>query len=138
MDSSKGKAVAEAVTSTTAANKGKAVAASRKVLDLRPGMDNITITLKFLDAKEILKRPWILETTVGDDTGVIMLKTRVRHNKQVRSLEGRMVTVRNSRVELFKGSMRLMMNDQGIIQPSNAEEIIVDVSNNFSLLNFNV
>ncbi|MCI34557.1 hypothetical protein A2U01_0055777, partial [Trifolium medium] len=79
---------------------------------------------------------WILETMVGDETAVIVLKTRGPMNKPIRSLEGRMIKLKNARIELFKSSIRLMVNNEVDIEPSQVEEIIANVGNNMSSLNF--
>ncbi|MCI52321.1 hypothetical protein A2U01_0073565, partial [Trifolium medium] len=75
-------------------------------------MNNITITLKVLDVK-VIEKLWILgdeilESMVGDETIVIVLMTLVKEqNEQVKALEGKMVKLRNSRIEILNGFMRL-------------------------------
>ncbi|MCI45333.1 hypothetical protein A2U01_0066572, partial [Trifolium medium] len=78
--------------------------------------------------------PWILETMVGDETAVIVLKTTGRMNKRIRSFEGKMIKLKNAKIELYKNSMRLMVNSEGDIEPSQAAEFIVKQDNNVSLL----
>ncbi|MCI46418.1 DNA-binding related protein, partial [Trifolium medium] len=88
-----------------------------KVMDLRPRTDNIDITLKVLDVKIIHKAPRVAESLVGDETGMIVLKTiGIDQTKRVR--EATMVRLRNAKIEMFKGSMRLMVKKAVDIEPA--------------------
>ena len=56
----------------------------------------------------------IAECTVGDDTGVITLTAR---NAQVEFMkEGNSVVLRNAKIDMYKGSMRLAVDKWGIIE----------------------
>jgi replication factor A1 len=106
-----------------------------KIMDLRPKMDNIDITLKVVDVKIIYKTPRVVESLVGDETGMIILKTiGIDQAKRVKETE--MVRLRNAKIEVLKGSMRLMVKKAGDIEPAPDVEFIVKQDNNMSLIEF--
>ena len=85
------------------------------VESLRPGMSNLNLTLKVLEATEVLNKrhpdgssTTISECVAGDASGTITLTAR---NKQAAlCTPGATVTVRNGKIDMFKGTMRLAVD----------------------------
>jgi len=88
---------------------------------LRPGTNGHNLTVKVVSAKTVVSRTRpdgtlirIAECTVGDDTGVITLTAR---NAQVDFMkDGNSVVLRNAKIDMYKGSMRLAVDKWGIIE----------------------
>ena len=91
------------------------------VESLRPGMSNLNLTLKVLEATEVLNKrhpdgssTTISECVAGDASGTITLTAR---NKQAAlCTPGATVTVRNGKIDMFKGTMRLAVDKWGAIK----------------------
>ncbi|GMI78704.1 hypothetical protein like AT1G23750 [Hibiscus trionum] len=68
----------------------------------------------------------IAECLVGDETGMIIFTAR---NEQVDLMkEGTTVTFRNAKIDMFKGSMRLVVDKWGrveIAEPANFTNILM-------------
>jgi replication factor A1 len=96
-------------------------------------MNSIDITLKVVDVKIILKVPWIAESIVGDETGVIVLKT-VRRDQAKRVRHGKTIRLRNARVEVPNGSMKLMVRRAEDIEDAPDAAFTVKLDNNLSLI----
>lgn len=95
-----------------------------------------------LDAKTVLDRPArpggkpqrIAECTVGDTSGIILFTAR---NEQVDLMtQGRYVILRNAKIDMFKGSMRLAVNQWGKIEPTEGESFDCKTDNNLSLVEY--
>jgi len=71
---------------------------------------------------------YIAEATIADPTGLIILTLK---NDQIPvAVSGSTITVRNGRIEMFKGHMRLVVDQWGLIEPAtNENKISQDVSN---------
>jgi len=97
-----------------------------KVKELEPGSRGLNVILKVGDVKTVLerKRPdqsnlHIAEAVVGDATGAILLTAR---NDQVSHLKkGATVTLRNAKIEMFKGHMRLAVDKWGKLETSSTQ-----------------
>lgn len=100
-----------------------------KVDSLRPGTNGHNLVLKVVTSKLVVSRARpdgslvrIAECTVGDDTGVITLTAR---NSQVDMMnKDQTIVLRNAKIDMFKGSMRLAVDKWGLIQDS--EQAILD------------
>ena len=46
------------------------------------------------------------------------------------------VTLRNAKIDMFKGSMRLGVDKWGRVEPSDSLDLVVKTDNNLSLLEF--
>mmetsp|Transcript_26794 Transcript_26794/g.44928 ORF Transcript_26794/g.44928 Transcript_26794/m.44928 type:complete len:135 (-) Transcript_26794:350-754(-) len=97
-----------------------------KVDTLRPGTNGHNLVVKVIDCKVVVSRTRpdgssvrIAECTVGDDTGVVTLTAR---NQQVdMMILGKLVYLRNAKIDMFKGSMRLAVDKWGLVQEADQE-----------------
>ncbi|KAK3416856.1 hypothetical protein EUGRSUZ_H02606 [Eucalyptus grandis] len=80
----------------------------KKVCELRPLDTGLNLTVKVVNTKVVAPRGRQMraaEALVGDDTAMIIFVAR---NDQVDLMvEGSTLTLRNAKIEMFKGSMRL-------------------------------
>jgi len=116
-----------------------------KVDQLRPGTSGHTLTVKVVSSKLVLQKARpdgnqvrqvrIAECLVGDETGVIVFTAR---NEQVDLMkEGMKLILRNAKIDMFKGSMRLAVDKWGRVEPApDAEDFVVKEDNNFSLVEY--
>lgn len=115
-----------------------------KVDQLRPGTSGLTITVKVVNAKMVMPRGQndgrqgrqmrIAECLVGDETGIIVFTARNAHVDIMKT--GATVTLRNAKVDMFKGSMRLAVDKWGSVEPTDAADFTVKEDNNLSLIEF--
>ncbi|KAI4384289.1 hypothetical protein MLD38_002464 [Melastoma candidum] len=109
----------------------------KKVSELRPLDNGLSLTVKVIDVKAVAPRGRQMRTTeclVGDETGIIVFVAR---NDQVDLMkEGNTVTLRNARIEMFKGSMRLAVDKWGRIEVGEPVDFTVKEDNNLSLIEF--
>ncbi|KAK9707398.1 hypothetical protein RND81_07G195100 [Saponaria officinalis] len=115
-----------------------------KVEQLRPGTSGHNLVVKVVDAKVVMQRGRsegpqsrqmrLAECLVGDETGIIVFTAR---NDQVDKMKaGSTVTLRNAKIDMFKGSMRLAVDKWGRIEESDAADFSVKEDNNLSLIEF--
>jgi len=115
-----------------------------KVDQLRPGTSGHTLTVKVVSAKLVLQKARpdgnqvrhvrIAECMVGDDTGVIVFTAR---NEQVDLMkEGVTVIIRNAKIDMFKGSMRLAVDKWGRVEVAEPADFVVKEENNLSLVEY--
>jgi replication factor A1 len=115
-----------------------------KVNQLRPGTSGHTLTVKVVNAKLVLQRARpdgsqtrqvrIAECLVGDETGIIVFTAR---NEQVDLMkDGVTVILRNAKIDMFKGSMRLAVDKWGRVEPADDADFVVKEDNNFSLIEY--
>ncbi|PKU65711.1 uncharacterized protein At4g28440 [Dendrobium catenatum] len=115
-----------------------------KVDQLKPGTSGHTLTVKVLESKTVLQKgraasahlrqTKIAECLVGDDTGTIIFKAR---NDQVDMMKpGATVIVRNAKIDMFKGSMRLAVDKWGRVEVTDPASFIVKEDNNLSLVEY--
>ena len=89
---------------------------------LRPGTTGLNVVVKVLDAKEVMnkKRPdgssvRIVECTVGDASGVILFSAK--NKQQVETMKvGKMVRVQNGKIDMIRGTMRLTVDQWGLLK----------------------
>ncbi|KAH9621158.1 hypothetical protein KSS87_006345 [Heliosperma pusillum] len=115
-----------------------------KVEQLRPGTSGHNLTVKIVSSKLIMQRgrpdasqarqSKIAECLVGDETGIIVFTAR---NDQVDKMKaGTTVTLRNAKIDMFKGSMRLAVDKWGRIEEADSADFTVKEDNNLSLIEF--
>ncbi|KAL6627046.1 hypothetical protein ACP70R_030772 [Stipagrostis hirtigluma subsp. patula] len=118
-----------------------------KVDQLKPGTNGHTLTVKVVSATPVPGRarpaapaaassraPRIAECLVGDETGAIVFTAR---NEQVDLLKaGATVILRNAKIDMFKGSMRLAVDKWGRIEPTEPASFTVKEDNNLSLVEY--
>uniref|UniRef100_A0A1J3DIC7 Single-stranded DNA binding protein Ssb-like OB fold domain-containing protein n=1 Tax=Noccaea caerulescens TaxID=107243 RepID=A0A1J3DIC7_NOCCA len=116
-----------------------------KVDDLKPGTKGHTLTVKVVDQNSVPQKPGaassshlrparISECLVGDETASILFTAR---NDQVDLMKpGTTVNLRNAKIDMFKGSMRLAVDKWGRIEVTEPAEINVKEDNNLSLVEY--
>ncbi|CAO2828821.1 unnamed protein product [Amaranthus hypochondriacus] len=116
-----------------------------KVGELRPGTSGHNVTVKVVDSKLVMQRGRndgpqvrqmkIAECLVGDETGMIIFTAR---NDQVDKMQaGATVTLRNAKIDMFKGSMRLAVDKWGLVEvAAEPANFTVKEDNNLSLIEY--
>ncbi|CAN4124197.1 unnamed protein product [Withania somnifera] len=111
-----------------------------KVDQLRPMATGLNLTVKVIDTKMVVTRGnqnrqmRLAECLVGDETGMIIFTAR---NDQVDILkEGATVILRNAKIDMFKGSMRLAVDRWGRIEVTAPASFSVKEDSNLSLIEF--
>ncbi|CAH8359960.1 unnamed protein product [Eruca vesicaria subsp. sativa] len=137
----------EAATSSTTAKRKPVFV---KVEQLKPGTTGHTLTVKVVDSNPVapvarkprqgssMGRPSqpnrIAECLIGDETGCILFTAR---NDQVDVMKpGETVIIRNSRIDMFKGTMRLGVDKWGRIEATEPASFTVKEDNNLSLVEY--
>ena len=110
---------------------------------LRPGTTGLNLVVKVLDAKEVMnkKRPdgssvRIVECTVGDASGGILFSAK--NKQQVETMKvGTTVRVHNGKIDMIRGTMRLAVDQWGLLkEESGGEEVLPNRDNNLSLVEY--
>ncbi|XP_022764078.1 uncharacterized protein At4g28440-like [Durio zibethinus] len=122
-----------------------------KVEDLNPGTSGHTLIVKVVEttpvktsqrpnrSRAILSRPApparIAECVVGDETGTIIFTAR---NEQVDVMkQGATVILRNAKIVMFKRTtMRLAVDQWGLIEVTEPAKFAVKEDNNLSLVEY--
>ncbi|OAY34011.1 uncharacterized protein At4g28440 [Manihot esculenta] len=121
-----------------------------KVEELKPGTTGHNLIVKVVNSNavpvpkprrapmSISQRPIrpsrIAECLVGDDTGSIVFTAR---NEQVDLMNpGSTVILRNAKIDMFKGSMRLAVDKWGRIEVTEPANFVVQENNNLSLVEY--
>lgn len=118
-----------------------------KVDQLKPGTTGHTLTVKVVSSKTVLNkgrsapsaslnpRPTrIAECVVGDETGVIIFTAR---NEQIDLMKPEAtVILRNAKIDMFKGSMRLAVDKWGRVEVTEPATFQVKEDNNLSLVEY--
>ncbi|CAM8992551.1 hypothetical protein QQ045_009423 [Rhodiola kirilowii] len=116
-----------------------------KVEQLKPGTSGHTLTVKVVSSKPVASpkpRPGaiaarpnrIAECLVGDETGSIVFTAR---NEQVDKMSlGATVILRNAKIDMFKGSMRLAVDKWGLVELTEPANFVVKEDNNLSLIEY--
>ncbi|KAL2344094.1 hypothetical protein Fmac_005379 [Flemingia macrophylla] len=116
-----------------------------KVDQLKPGTNGHTLVAKVLSSNTVLQkgrpssshnlRPTLIaECLIGDDTGTIVFTAR---NEQVDLMKpDNTVILRNAKIDMFKGSMRLAVDKWGRIEVTEPAEFVVKEDNNLSLVEY--
>ncbi|KAM7484237.1 hypothetical protein LguiA_000246 [Lonicera macranthoides] len=111
-----------------------------KVDQLRPGANGLNLTVKVVSSKIIMQRGAqgrqmrLAECLVGDETGMIIFTARNDQVDLVR--EGATVILRNAKIDMFKGSMRLAVDKWGRVEITEAADFSVKEDSNLSLIEF--
>lgn len=110
--------------------------------NLRPGTKGHTLNVKVIDAKTVLNRPRgprgaplkVAECIVGDETGIIVFTAR---NEQVDQAQvGAYLTLRNAKIDMFRGSMRLACDQWAKIEELSDASFEPKMDNNLSLVEY--
>ncbi|GMI72297.1 hypothetical protein like AT2G33845 [Hibiscus trionum] len=115
-----------------------------KVDNLKPGTNGHTLIAKVLSADTVLQKgraasqnlrqTRIAECLIGDETGTILFTAR---NDQVELMKpGTTVILRNAKIDMFKGSMRLAVDKWGRIEVTDPANFVVKEDNNLSLVEY--
>eukprot|EP00252_Welwitschia_mirabilis_P023614 TRINITY_DN6726_c0_g1_i1.p1 TRINITY_DN6726_c0_g1~~TRINITY_DN6726_c0_g1_i1.p1 ORF type:complete len:133 (+),score=26.79 TRINITY_DN6726_c0_g1_i1:210-608(+) len=106
-----------------------------KVDQLTPGTSGHNLVVKVLNSNVVLEKRRgrqmrLAECLVGDETGVILFAAR---NEQVDIMkEGATVILRNAKIDMFKGTMRLAVDKWGRIEVTEPANFAVKDDNNLS------
>ncbi|GMH34208.1 hypothetical protein BSKO_02042 [Bryopsis sp. KO-2023] len=112
-----------------------------KVDSLRPGSKGHNLIVKVIEAKAVPGRArtgsgesvGMSECLVGDETGIIVFTAR---GSQVDDAKvNNFLVLRNARVDMFKGSMRLAVNQWGTVEVGEGK-FKVNKENNLSLVEY--
>lgn len=134
-------------------NKGRAMAEANaglqkpefiKVEQLRPGTYGHSLKVKVVDSKLVFQKGRsdgpqgrqmrLAECLAGDESAMIVFTAR---GDQVDLMKtGATVILRNAKVDMFKGSMRLVVDRSGRIEPTEPADFEVKEDNNLSLIEF--
>lgn len=128
----------------TGSGTGKRKPVFVKVDQLKPGTTGHTLTVKVVSAKTVLQkgrsaslnpRPTrIAECVIGDETGTIIFTAR---NEQIDLMKpGATVILRNAKIDMFKGSMRLAVDKWGRVEVTEPASFDVKEDNNLSLVEY--
>ncbi|CAL9063825.1 uncharacterized protein At4g28440-like [Musa acuminata AAA Group] len=115
-----------------------------KVDQLRPGTTGHTLTVKVVSSKMVLQKgrtagPQVrqmrlAECLVGDETGMIVFTAR---NDQVDVMKpDTTIILRNAKIDMFKGSMRLAVDKWGRIEVTDPADFTVKEDSNLSLIEY--
>lgn len=108
-----------------------------KVEELKPGTSGHTLIAKVLNSNTVLQkgRPSLRQTRIaecllGDETGTILFTAR---NDQVDLLKpDTTVIIRNAKIDMFKGKMRLAVDKWGRIELTEPARFVVNEDNKLS------
>ncbi|KAI3466694.1 hypothetical protein Pfo_023357 [Paulownia fortunei] len=119
-----------------------------KVDALKPGTNGHTLVVKVVSSNTVLnKKPrnptfrgpqnqntTIAECLIGDETGTILFTAR---NDQVELMKpGNTVILRNAKIDMFKGSMRLAVDKWGLVEVTEPAKFVIKEDNNLSLVEY--
>lgn len=102
------------------------------------GSKGHNVIVKVLDQKVVRElvravdnsKSTIAESLVGDNTGAIILSLRNEQIQQVKP--GQTITIRNAKVDMYKGHMRLAVDKWGLIEVTGSIQGDVNTNNNLS------
>ncbi|AQL02807.1 Uncharacterized protein Zm00014a_001230 [Zea mays] len=108
---------------------------------LRPQTHGHTLTARVISARTVLDKPSthigrtrVAECLVGDSTGTVLVTAR---NEQVDLLKpDTTVIFRNAKIDMFKGTMRLVVDKWGRIEVTQPADFKVNQDNNMSLVEY--
>eukprot|EP01018_Ginkgo_biloba_P017217 Gb_12157 [translate_table: standard] len=115
-----------------------------KIEQLRPGTFGHTLTVKVVSSKLVLQKGRsdgpqgrqmrLAECLVGDETGIIVFTAR---GDQVDLMQpGVTAILRNAKIDMFKGSMRLAVDKWGRVEVTEPANFEAKEDNNLSLIEF--
>ncbi|KAM0958115.1 hypothetical protein EV1_023203 [Malus domestica] len=116
----------------------------KKVDQLKPDTKGHTLVVKVVSSKMVMQKARpdgiqvrqvrIAECLVGDETGTIIFTAR---NDQVDLMTtGATVILRNAKIDMFKGSMRLAVDKWGRVEVTEPASFSVKEDNNLSLVEY--
>ncbi|GAV64014.1 hypothetical protein CFOL_v3_07532, partial [Cephalotus follicularis] len=131
-------------TQSIATNTGLREPVFSKVDQLKPETSGHTLIAKVLSSNTVLqkgqsvsqhlRKTRISECLVGDDTGTIIFTAR---NDQVDLVKpGTTIILRNAKIDMFKGSMRLADDKWGSAEVTEPVNFSVKEDNNLSLIEY--
>ncbi|GMN54451.1 hypothetical protein TIFTF001_023578 [Ficus carica] len=115
-----------------------------KVDQLKPGTSGHTLVAKVLSSNTVLQKgrsvshhlrqTRIAECLIGDETGTIVFTAR---NDQVDLMKPEAtIILRNAKIDMFKGSMRLAVDKWGRVEVTEPAQFVVKEDNNLSLIEY--
>ncbi|KAE9588569.1 hypothetical protein Lal_00003308 [Lupinus albus] len=119
-----------------------------KVDQLKPGTSGHTLTVKVVSSNPVktvsnrggrssvpaVPATRIAESLIGDETGTILFTAR---NDQVELMNpGSTLILRNAKIDMFKGSMRLAVDKWGRVEVTEPANFEVKEDNNLSLVEY--
>ncbi|RVW37949.1 hypothetical protein VitviT2T_015113 [Vitis vinifera] len=115
-----------------------------KVYQLKPGTSGHTLIANVLSSNTVLhkgraapqnlRHTCIAECLIGDETGTIIFTAR---NDQVDLMKPETtVIIRNAKIDMFKGSMRLAVDKWGRVEATEPAKFVVKKDNNLSLVEY--
>ncbi|XP_059624559.1 uncharacterized protein At4g28440-like [Cornus florida] len=115
-----------------------------KVEQLRPGTSGHNLTAKVVSSKMVLQKGYpagpqvrqmhIAECVIGDETGTIVFTAR---NDLVDLMKpDTTIILRNAKIDMFKGSMRLAVDKWGRVEVTEPASFTVKEENNLSLVEY--
>ncbi|XP_061360661.1 uncharacterized protein At4g28440-like [Gastrolobium bilobum] len=110
-----------------------------EVQQLRPGTSGHTLTVKVVDTKIIwphCSHMQIAESLVGDETAMIVFTSRDDQVDQMKN--GSTLILRNAKIIMYRGSMRLAVDNSGRIKVADPATFTVKEDNNMSLIEYGV
>jgi len=124
---------------STAIKKQSAVFTT--VDQLKPGNHGYNLKLKVLKISSVVEKTRtdgskirIAECTVGDSTASVILTAR---NDQIDIVQaGKTIIVRNSKIDMFKGFMRLAVDKWGKLEVTEPATFEVNTENNLSTIEY--
>ncbi|KAL3509313.1 hypothetical protein ACH5RR_028714 [Cinchona calisaya] len=146
-------ATPDSTAATTTTTTAKRIPVFVKVDDLRPGTNGHTLIVKVVSSNNVVNkgpnvgagratsvplnsrpRPRIAECLVGDETGTVIFTAR---NEQVDIMKpGTTLILRNAKIDMFKGSMRLAVDKWGRVEVTEPANFVVREDNNLSLVEY--
>ncbi|CAL9055020.1 uncharacterized protein At4g28440 [Musa acuminata AAA Group] len=115
-----------------------------KVDQLKPGTSGHTLVVKVVNSNTVVQKgraasshlghTRVAECLVGDDTASVVFTAR---NEQVDLLKpGATVILRNAKIDMFKGCMRLAVDKWGRIEVAEPANFGVKEDNNLSMVEY--
>ncbi|PSR98597.1 Nucleic acid-binding, OB-fold protein [Actinidia chinensis var. chinensis] len=122
-----------------------------KVDQLKPGTNGHTLVVKVISSNTVPQKKGrnsqmisrggggagqsrIAECLIGDETGTILFTAR---NEQVDLMKpDATVILRNAKIDMFKGSMRLAVDKWGRIEVTEPAKFVIKEDNNLSLVEY--
>eukprot|EP00882_Tetradesmus_deserticola_P001385 GHRQ01001500.1.p1 GENE.GHRQ01001500.1~~GHRQ01001500.1.p1 ORF type:complete len:137 (+),score=25.82 GHRQ01001500.1:123-533(+) len=114
----------------------------KKVSELRPGTHGHTLNVKVVKAQVVVDRARgpkgqplkVSECIVGDETGTIVFTAR---NEQAELAQpGKYITLRNAKIDMYRGSMRLAVDQWGKVEACEGVSFDAKTDNNLSLVEY--
>ncbi|KAF3666311.1 hypothetical protein BC332_19322 [Capsicum chinense] len=141
-----------AATPSTASTSEKKKPVFVKTESLKPGTHGHNLTVKVVESKTVKATGGgsrggrssaslnsrgpvrLAECLVGDETATILFTAR---NEQVDMMKpGATVILRNAKIDMFKGSMRLAVDKWGRVEVTEPADFDVNQENNLSLVEY--